>query len=134
MGALYGAIVGLSLGVLEGVVLYVFTLVLRRRGGLPDDVGRYRRTAGWACAAGCVLTFASFWGVIVWRAGDSASVRVAFTRDLPEALIIVAGPSLLAIGAAWWASRRVAGQYTRETGATSHDGETSPVGERPVED
>ena len=73
-----------------------------------------------ACVAACVLAVAAFWGVVFWRPGDSSSVRVAFTRDLLEALILVTGPLLLATGATWFAARRVAGQYASEaaTGST----------------
>ena len=85
VGTLYGAIAGLPFGILGGAVLFVVALVLGRRD-LLGDVGRHRRTAGWACAAARVLAFASFWGVTIRRADDSFSARVALTRDLPEVL------------------------------------------------
>jgi hypothetical protein len=118
-GPIFGAIAGLGLGVLEGLVLGVVA-VLVHRGGAPGDFLRYRRMAELACVVTCILAVALFWGVTFWRGPDpAASVRLAFTRDLPEALIIVVGPLLLATGATWVAARRVAGQYAREIAAGS---------------
>ena len=108
-GALLGALAGLTLGMLEGAVLGAVTL-LRHREGASGDPLRYSRAAQLACVA-------SFWGVLFWLYRDSASVRVAFTRDLTEALILVVGPLLLATTASWFAARRVAGQYAREIAA-----------------
>jgi hypothetical protein len=113
-GPIFGTMAGLGLGVLEGLVLGVVA-VLVHRGGTPGDFMWYRRTAELACVVACILAVALFWGVTFWRADDpAASVRVAFTRDLPEALILVVGPLLLATGATWVAARKVAGQYVRE--------------------
>ncbi len=99
------------------MVLGAVTVLVHRRGA-PGDFMWYRRTAELACVVACMLAVALFWGVTFWRDGDSAaSVRVAFTRDLLEALILVAGPLLLATVATWLAARRVAGQYARETAA-----------------
>jgi hypothetical protein len=116
LGAMYGAIAGLPLGLLEGVVLGVLTVLMHRRGA-PDDSLRYRRTAQLACVVACILAVASFWGITFWRERDSASVRLAFTRDWLEALILVVGPLLVATGATWFAARRVAIRYARETSA-----------------
>ncbi len=113
-GAVLGALAGLTLGLLEGAVLGAAT-VLRHREGASGDPLRYRRAAQLACVAACVLAVAVFWGLVFWQYRDSASVRVAFTRDLPEALILVVGPLLVATGASWWAARRVAGRYAHET-------------------
>jgi hypothetical protein len=115
-GAVLGALAGLTLGILEGAVLGAVT-VLRHREGASGDPLRYRRAAQLACVAACVLAVASFWGVLFWQYRDSASVRVAFTRDLTEALILVVGPLLVATGATWFAARRVAVRYARETSA-----------------
>ena len=115
-GAVLGALAGLTLGILEGAVLGAVT-VLRHREGASGDPLRYRRAAQLACVAACVLAVASFWAVLFWLYRDSASVRVAFTRDLTEALILVVGPLLLATTASWFAARRVAGQYAREIAA-----------------
>jgi hypothetical protein len=115
LGASYGTIVGLPLGLLGGVVLGAVT-VLVHRGGTPDDSLRYRRTAQLACVVACMLAVALFWGITFWRGPDPvASVRLALTRDLPETLIFEVGPFLLATGATWFAARRIAGQYARET-------------------
>jgi hypothetical protein len=119
LGAWYGTIAGLPLGVLEGLVLGVVT-VLVHRGGAPGDFMWYRRAAQLACVVACILAVASFWGVVFWRGPDpAASVRLAFTRDLLEDLIFVVGPLLVATGATWVAARRVAGQYGSETAAES---------------
>jgi hypothetical protein len=115
-GAVLGTLAGLTLGILEGAVLGAVT-VLRHREGASGDPLRYRRAAQLACVAACVLAVASLWGVLFWLYRDSASVRVAFTRDLTEALILVVGPLLLATTASWFAARRVAGQYAREIAA-----------------
>jgi len=118
-GPIFGAIAGLGLGMLEGLVLGVVA-VLVHRGGAPGDFMWYRRTAEVACVAACILAVALFWGVTFWRDDDpAASVRLAFSRALPEALILVAGPLLVATGATWFAARRVAGQYAREIAAGS---------------
>ena len=116
LGAMLGAMAGLPLGPLEGLVLGVVT-VLRHRGVAPEDSLWYRRAAQLACVVACILAVVSFWGITLWRVGGWASVRVAFTRDLLEALILVAGPLILATGATWWAARRVAGQYARQIAA-----------------
>ena len=126
MFPIIGAVGGLGLGVLEGVVLWVVTVLVHRRG-IPGDSVWYRRAAELACVVACILVVALFWGVTFWRGpAPAASVRLAFTKDLPEALILVVGPSLLATGASWWAARKVASQYARETavgGFSRHLGE-----------
>jgi hypothetical protein len=113
LGAMCGAIAGLPLGLLEGVVLGALT-VLMHRGGAPGDSVRYRRAAQLACIVACILSVVSFWGITFWRERDSASVRVAFTRDLLEAFILVVGPLVIATVASWFAARRVAGTYAHE--------------------
>ena len=116
-GPIFGAIAGLGLGVLEGLVLGVVA-VLVHRGGAPADFMWYRRKAELACVVACILAVALFWGVTFWRGPDpAASVRLAFTRDLPVALILVVGPLLVASGATWVAARKVVGQYAREVAA-----------------
>ena len=133
LGAMYGTMAGLPLGLLAGVVLGAVT-VLHHRGGAPRHSDRYRRAAQLACVASCVLAVALFWGVLFWRAGDpAAGVRVALTRDLPETLILVAGPLLIATGATWWAARRVAGQYMDEFGEPANRGSAQATGENSVE-
>jgi hypothetical protein len=115
-GPIYGAIAGLSLGVIEGLVLGVLAVVVHR-GGAPGDFMRYRWTAQMACAVACILAVATFWGVVFW--GDTAGVRLAFTRDLPLTLILVVGPLLVATGATWVAARKVVSRYAREVAAGS---------------
>ena len=118
LGAMYGTMAGLALGLLEGLVLGVLT-VLQHRRAVPGDFMWYRRAAQLACVVACMLAVVSFWGIAFWRERDSASVRVAFTGDLLEAFFLVVGPLLVATGATWFAARRVAGTYSRETVARS---------------
>jgi hypothetical protein len=133
LGAVCGSIAGLPLGLLEGVVLGSVTM-LRHRRGVSGDSLWYRRAAELACVVTCVLALALFWGITFWRPGnDSFSIRVAFTRDLLEALIIVVGPSFLATGATWWTARRVAGQYMDEIGEPVNRSLTQASGENLVE-
>ena len=117
-GAVLGALAGLPLGILEGAVLGAVA-VWHHCEVAPGDPLRYRRAAQLACVAACVLAVASFWGVLFWQYRDSASVRVVFTRDLTEALILVVGPLLTATTASWLAARRVVGRYAREIAARS---------------
>jgi len=107
---------GLPLGLLEGLVLGAVT-VLQHRRAAPGNFVWYRRTAQLACVVACILAVVSFWGIEFWRVGGWASVRVAFTRDLLEAFILVVGPLVIATVATWFVARRVAGQYARETAA-----------------
>jgi hypothetical protein len=117
MFPIFGAIAGLGLGMLEGVVLWVVSVLVHHMGIAGDSVW-YRRAAELTCVVACILAVALFWGVTFWRGPDpAASVRLAFTRDLPEALILVVGPLLLVAGASWWAARKVVSQYARETAA-----------------
>jgi hypothetical protein len=117
LGAMFGAIVGLPLGLLEGAVLGALTMLRYRRGALGDPLA-YRRAAQLACVAMCVVAVATFWVVVFLREGDFwASVRVVLTRQKLETFILVIGPLLIAAGASWWASRRVAGRYAQHTAA-----------------
>ena len=54
------------------------------------------------------------------------------TDDVVFLLIVIVGPSLVATGAAWWAGRRVAEQYTREFGEPANQGPAQARGESPV--
>lgn len=113
LGAMCGAIAGLLLGLLEGLLLGALTVLMHRRGA-PGDSLRYRRAAQLVCVVACILAVVSFWGITFWMERDSASVRLAFTRDRIESLILVVGPLVIATGASWFAARRVAGTYAHE--------------------
>jgi hypothetical protein len=115
LGATCGAIVGSPLGLLEGMVLGAVTMLWYRRGE-PENSLRYRRTSVLGCVIVCMLAVTAFWGVVFWRERDSTSVRLAFTRDLLEALILVVCPLLVATGASWWAGARVTKGYVDELG------------------
>jgi hypothetical protein len=114
LGAMFGAIAGLPLGLLEGLVLGSLSVWQHRRAAPAGDFVCYRRTAQLACVVACILAVVSFWGIEFWRVGGWASVRVAFTRDLLEAFVLVVGPLVIATGATWFAARRVAGTYAHE--------------------
>lgn len=95
--------------------------MLHHRGGAPVDHQRYRRKAGLACAAVCVVALALFFELTARMSGTSFVGGPAYDSgdEAFVSMIIVAGPSLLATGALWWAARKVAGQYARETAAGS---------------
>ncbi len=131
---MYGAIAGLSLGLLEGVVLPVVTLLFRWQGTFKG-VNRYCRTAGWACAAACVIALALFFELTARGSGTSFVSEPAYdSDDAVFLLIMMVGPSLVAAGAAWWAGRRVAEQYTNEFGEPVSHGPTQAAGETLVEE
>jgi hypothetical protein len=134
LGAMYSTIAGLPLGVLEGVVLGVVT-VLRYRGDSPDVSLRYRRAAELACVVTCVLAVALFFGLSVWISGVSVTEVPSDWRedDLPFLLIVAVGPALVAVGAVWWTARRVAGQYMDEIGEPVNRSPTQATGENLVE-
>jgi hypothetical protein len=125
--------VGLPLGLLEGLVLGVVTM-LRHREGIPADSSWYQRAAQLACVAACVLAVTTFWGVVFWRGKGSASVYVVFTRDLLEAFILVVGPLLLATGASWWAGARVAKPNVDDFGEPVDRGFARATGENAAEE
>src|SRR5918997_3978024 len=54
---IFGAIAGLGLGVLEGVVLWVVTVLVHRRG-IPGDSVWYRRVAELVCVVACIFAVA----------------------------------------------------------------------------
>ncbi len=117
MFPIFGAIAGLGLGVLEGVLLWVVTMLAHHMGISANSVW-YRRAAELACVVAGILAVVLFWAVMFWRGPDpAASVRLALTRDRLEAVLLVVGPSHVAAGASWWAARNVASRYARETAA-----------------
>ncbi len=112
VGPLFGVVGGLVLGVLCGAVLLILTLAYR-----PWDASRYRTVAGLVCAAACLTALALFFEITARKSGTSfVSQPSAYLEDMGSMLIMIVGPSLVATGAAWWAGRRVAEQYTREFG------------------
>jgi hypothetical protein len=113
LGAMYGSIAGLPLGLLEGVVLGAVTVLLHR-GGATRDPSRYWRAAELVCVASCAPAVTLFWGISFWRIDGPTSARAVIVRDLLETFILVAGPLLIATGASWWAARRVAVRYMDE--------------------
>jgi hypothetical protein len=133
LGAMYGALAGLALGVLESVILLAVTLLFRWRG-TSKGLGRYRRTAGWACGAVCVLASASFFELTARRSGTSFVSGPAYdSDDVVFLLILIVGPSLVAAGASWWAGRRVAEKYIDECREPAGHGPTDAAGRTLVE-
>jgi len=133
LGAMYATLAGLALGILESVILLVVTLLFRWRGTFKD-IGRYRRTAGWACGAVCVLASASFFELTARRSGTSFVNRPAYdSDDALFLLILIVGPSLVAAGASWWAGRRVAEKYIGEFHEPAGHGTTDAAGRTLVE-
>jgi hypothetical protein len=118
MGLIVGPALGLCLGPLEGVVLWGVTM-LHHRGGTPRDSDRYRRAAGLACATVCIVALALIFELTLRMSGTSfLSGPAAYDdEDVKILLLVVVAPSLSAAWAAWWAARRVAGQYAREIAA-----------------
>ena len=117
MGLIVGPALGLCLGPLEGVVLWGVTM-LHHRGGTPPDSDRYRRVAGMACAAVCIVALALIFELTLRMSGTSFVSGPAYDdEDVKFLLLVVVAPSLSAAWAAWWAARRVAGQYASETAA-----------------
>ncbi len=119
IGLIFGPALGLCLGPLEGVVLWGVTM-LHYRGGTPRDSDRYRRAAGMACAAVCIVALALIFELTARMSGTSFVSGPAYDdEDVTFLLLVVVAPSLSAAWAAWWAARRVAGQYAREIAAGS---------------
>jgi len=116
-GAVLGALAGLTLGIVEGVLLCVITLFRYRDPS--SETSEYQRGAGLTCAVGTLVSFAVLWGAYLFpfvlpNSGlTSAEVREVLSRDLEELLLFVVGPAPVAIGAAWWSGRLIARQYVR---------------------
>jgi hypothetical protein len=116
-GPIFGTAAGLCIGPLEGAVLWGVTM-LHRRGGFLRDSDRYRRAAGVACAAACIVALAVIFELIARKSGTSFVSGHAYdSGEVTFLLMVIVAPSLSAAWAAWWAARRVADQYARETAA-----------------
>jgi len=111
VGPLFGAVGRLVLEALCGTVLLIFTLAYRLRDG-----SRYRSVAGLVCAAATALAVVSCWQIALQLDSGTASLasELMWEEYLAETVVLVIVPALIAAGAAWWAGRRVAEQYTRE--------------------
>jgi hypothetical protein len=117
IGGVLGALAGLMLGILEGVLLWAVTLFRYRDPS--GETTRYQRGAGLTCAVGSLVSFAMLWVAYLFpfalpNSGlSSAEVREVLGRDLEELLLFVVGPAPVAIGAAWLSGRLIARQYVR---------------------
>ena len=117
IGPIYGAIAGLGLGVLEGVLLWVVTMLVHHMG-IPADSVWYRRVAELVCVVVSLVALALFFEITARMSGTSFIGGPAYdSDDVVAGVLLVAGPSLLAAGASWWAARKVVSQYARETAA-----------------
>lgn len=116
-GAL-GAAVGFVLGLLCGLVLSSLTSVLYHPR--PADPARYRRAAGWTCAAVAALALMTDWLLNGYpNPYDFALQRLLqepFVIDVSavNVFLLVIVPTLLFSLAAWLSGRNVAGRYVRE--------------------
>ena len=116
-GAVLGAVAGLTLGFLEGVLLFVVTLFRYRDPS--SETSRYQRGASLTCAVGTLVSFAVLWGAYFFpfalpSSGPTlAELPEVLSRDLEEVLLFIVGPAPVAIGAAWWSGRLIARQYVR---------------------
>ena len=123
-----GAVVGLALGLLCGLLLFAVTRGLHYPRLLGPD--SYPRTAGRLCAAGSAILLLADWIIhglrdqypddflvsddfILWRIfmgdrnmGEVYGWMIAFDLGLMVVL-----PTLLFAWAMWWAGRRVADRY-----------------------
>lgn len=110
IGAFYGGIfigapAGLVLGILDGFFLGALMHVMYRQS---IDLHKYRRTAGWACAAMSLAAFLALsW---IFANPDGAF----FDEELVDLLFLAVVPALIASFALWWAGRKVAVWYARE--------------------
>jgi hypothetical protein len=117
VGAVLGALAGLTLGILEGVLLCVLTLFRYRDP--TSETSRYQRGAGLTCAVGTLVSFAVLWGAHFFpftlpSSGPTlAELPEVLSRDLDELVIFVIGPAPVAIGAAWLSGRLIARQYVQ---------------------
>jgi hypothetical protein len=117
VGGVLGAVAGLTLGILEGMLLCVVTLFRYRDPS--SETSRYERVASLTCAVGSLVSFAVLWVSYVVpfalpNSGPSlAELPEVLSRDLDELLIFVIGPAPVAIGAAWLSGRLIARQYVQ---------------------
>ena len=113
LGGAYGAIAGLPLGIMEGAVLWAFTLYFYR-GSKPGDTSRYLRRARYVCAGACVLAPLPFFEFVARRSGTSIVTGAYDSSDVIMLLIILLILMLIAACAVGWTVTRVAKQYVRE--------------------
>jgi hypothetical protein len=103
-GAVVGGIFGLALGLVDGPVLAAITYFAFRD---PLNVRRYRITMGVISVAifglGTLLGCVAFWGSLLSQ-----------PSDLAPWLWAAVVPTLIAVGAAWWVSGRLARWVVQE--------------------
>lgn len=116
-GAL-GAVAGLLLGLLGGLVLFVLTSVFFQP--ISDDHVVYRRTAGWVCAAVSALASLADWFLNSYpNAEDFGLLRfVGDTNASPElsplVIFFLVVLTLLISLPTWFSARIVAGRYVNK--------------------
>jgi hypothetical protein len=118
VGGVLGAVAGLTLGTLEGVLLFFLTLLRYRES--PSETSRYQRVASFELCCGKPCELRSALGSLrlalrppEQRALSSAELSEVLSRDLDDLLIVVIGPAPVAMGAAWFSRRLIAGQYVQ---------------------
>ena len=96
LGAILGAVAGLTLGIVEGMLLCVVTL-FRYRDASGEAPG-YQRGASLTCAVRSLASFAVLWGAYLFPVAlpnsglSSAEVSGVLSRDQYELLLFVVGP------------------------------------------
>ena len=115
LGGAYGAIAGLPLGIMEGAVLWAFTLYFYR-GSKPGDNTRHLRRARYVCAGACVLVPLPIIEFLARRSGPSLVTGAYDSSDVIMLLIVLLIPTFIAASAVWWAVKRVAARFIREVG------------------
>lgn len=124
-----GAVVGLLLGFLGGLVLFVFTSTFFQSP--PADLARYRRIAGWTCAASSALALLADWFLNSYpNVEDFALLRfIGDTNASPGLsplviLLFVVLPTLLLSFPVWFSARIVAGRYARKMSEGTGEGDS----------
>jgi hypothetical protein len=115
LGGGYGAVAGLALGIMEGAVLWAFTLLFQRRSK-PGDTGWYLRAAGYVCAGACLLAPVLCLELVVRADGTSLMTGEYDSSDVIMALVMLLVPTLIAACAVWWTVTKVAKQYVKKFG------------------
>ena len=115
LGLIFGPFVGIIVGFMDGVVLYLLTAF---HHDPPRDARRYRRSAGLLCAATSWVPF------LLWPFRDiTLDDTLASGQVWLYLALSVAGPSLVFMVVMWWAARRVAGQWYKNESLNPSDRE-----------
>lgn len=112
IGYILGPPAGTLVGSVDGVVLCFLTALHHNP---PQNLRRYRRSAGMLCAVASLIPF--LWPFRHTMIDDTLSLGQVWLYLAVD----VAYPSLLAMVVMWWAGRRVAGQWYRRVSLVPSD-------------